>query len=376
MPEGVVITGVGLITPLGRSPDVVLRRIEQGDRVARPPAFDVSAFDCPVCASVDDFDAEAYFPENKTLRLMNRDARMAVVAAHLAMEDANVRADETYQGEEIALFGAAGLTGMPAHEAMQLVRLSAGPDGSLDLGRFGRVALRRVRPVLSFKLLANMPICFVSIFQGIRGENAIYTPWEGQGALAIASAVRAIREKRAVCALAGGCDVKTHEFAFISLQQLGVFDSWRRHGQGHVPGEGAAFLVLENEERATARRARIYARVQDFRFRTTGVDRPLCDALSALITGEALSAERVVIAAGDGDVATSKAEAHAFREAGIDATSAMHPKSRLGDLFAAAAPVQVALAAEVARRQPAGQLVQAHCFGYGSEQVVFVLEAA
>ena len=103
------------------------------------------------------------------------------------------------------------------------------------LERFGRVALRRIRPVLSFKILSNMPICFVSIFEGVRGPNAVYTPWEGQGAQAIAAGIRAIRRGDVPCALVGGCDVKTHELALVSLQQLGVFGSWIQHGRG-TPG--------------------------------------------------------------------------------------------------------------------------------------------
>ena len=70
---------------------------------------------------------------------------------------------------------------MPVEDIARLVEHAAAADGSLDLERFGRVALRRIRPVLSFKILANMPICFVSIFEGVRGPNAVYTPWEGQG---------------------------------------------------------------------------------------------------------------------------------------------------------------------------------------------------
>ena len=271
----VVITGIGMVTPLGRSPADVIRRIGQGDSAAAAPCFDPSPFHCRVCASVADFDAEAFFPDNKTLRLMNRDAQMAVVAARLAMEDAGVQVGATYASEDIALYGATGMTGLPVDEISRLVECSAGEDGSLDLNRLGQVGLKRVRPVLSFKILANIPICFVSIFEGIRGENGVYTPWEGQGARAIEAGVRAVRQGRAACALVGGCDVKTHEFSFISLQQLGVFDSWRDQGRGIVPGEGAAFLVLENESAARDRGGRIYARFVGCSFATAGPRVPL-----------------------------------------------------------------------------------------------------
>ena len=371
---GVVITGTGLVSPLGCGAPQLLGRIGRGETAASRTPFDAGAFACPLYAPAADFDAARYFPNNKTLRLMNRDAQMAVVAARLAAQDAGLIADETYPGERIALFGATGLSSLPAEEISSLVRNSAAPDGSLDLGRFGQVALKRVRPVLSFKILANMPICFVSIFENIRGENAVYAPWEGQGAQAIAAGLRAIRRGAAPCALVGGCDVKTHEFSFISLQQLGGFDSWRRHGRGSVPGEGAAFLVLEAEQHALARGARIYARIRDCRFATVG-SAALKDVFSSLMAGLNLAGGVSLIAAGDGEVSVSQAEEQALEAAALRPQTVLRPKAHLGNLFAAAAAVQVGLAAEVARRDPDRRAVLANCFGHGSEQAAFVLEA-
>ncbi len=374
MVRNVVITGIGLVTPLGRDPADVYDRIVAGDSAAVPPAFDTTPFHCRLCAPVSDFNAEEWYPDNKTLRLMNRDAQMAVVAANLALRDASIRVDETYHGDEIALYGATGLTGLPVDDISRLVQYSAGEDGSLDLQRFGQVALKRVRPVMSFKILANIPICFVSIFEGIRGENAVFTPWEGQAARAIAAGIQAIRHGRADCALVGGCDVKTHEFSFISLQQLGLFDSWQRTGRGLVPGEGAAFLVIEEQQRAEERGARIYARVRGYGFQSTAFDRPPSDVFAAVLQGLHMNGDRpAIVAAADGNVAAAKAEQAAFSSMGIDSSQSLRPKTAMGDLFAAAASVQVALAAEMVRRSKATAL--ANCFGFGSEQAAFLLEA-
>ncbi len=238
------VTGIGLVTPLGCDPNTVLDQILQGRQAVQPTPFG------PAFVPVADLDAAEYYPDNKTLRLMNRDAQMAVVAARLAMRDAGIVPGELYPAEEIALYGATGLCGMPPAEIAAPLRTAFAADGSLDLERFGQVALRRIQPVLSFKILANMPICFVSIFENRRGPNAVYTPWEGQGAQAIAAGVRAVAEGDVPCAVVGGCDVKTHALAFASLQQLGVLDSWQQHGAGSVPGEGAVFLVLEQQAEA------------------------------------------------------------------------------------------------------------------------------
>jgi len=360
MARSVVITGIGLVTPLGRSPREMLERIRRGEVAASKPPFDIASLACPFCASIPDFDAEQYFPENKTLRLMNRDAQMAVVAAHLAMEDAGAKADETYPAEEIALYGSTGVSSMSVEEISRIIEYAAGSDGSLDLRRFGQIALKRVRPVLSFRILANMPICFVSIFENIRGQNAVYSPWEGHGAQAIATGIRAIKRGDVPCALVGGCDVKTRELSFVNLQQLGVFESWSRYGKGSVPGEGAAFLVLEDEDQATKRGKRAYAKITDYKIRSTCSTSELRDTFLSVISKLKINGDVTVIAAGDGDVAFEENEQQAFEQAGFEPQELFRPKANLGNLFAAAAAVQVGLAAELAGKQKRGRLVLAN----------------
>jgi len=370
----VVITGLGLVTSLGDEPCAVADRVVGEESAAQPVPIS-PPLACRRYAPVDDFDARKHFPDNKTLRLMNRDAQMAVVAARQAMQDAAVVPGVSYPSEDIALYGATGLSGMASAEIARLVGDAAAPDGSLDLERFGRVTLRRIRPVLSFKILANMPVCFVSIFEGLRGPNAVYTPWEGNGAQAIAAGVRAIRTGDARCAVVGGCDVKTHSLSLITLQQLGVFDSWMNHGQGCIPGEGAAFLVLEDRQHAVRRRARIYARVRSLVLRSTAAKGRVVETLGEVLGGIRCHGRPLVVVADDGDIRLAEAERDASEAAGIVAAGAARPKKCLGNLFAAAAAVQVALAAELTHRLGTQQQVLANCFGHGSEQGSFLLEA-
>ena len=378
MGKNVVITGIGMVTPLGDWPSEVLARIEGGNTVFSRPPFHSDIFHCPYFAAVKDFDAERIFPENKTLRLMNRDAQLAVAAANKAMHDAGIAVEETYPADEIALYGSTGMAGLGLEELTGLIRHAAGKGGGLDLIRFGRDALKRTRPVLSFKILANMPICFVSIFENIRGPNAIYTPWEGQGAYAIAAGVRAIRRGDAKCALVGGCDVKTHEISFIGLQQNNAFDSWRQCGQGTVPGEGAAFLVLEEEELAVRRAARIYARLSDYRIRSMRGGVRSVDIYGEILDGLCPAEDAVLFAASDGDPVLAEAEHCACGTVNFHPRKIIRPKKHLGNLYAGAAAVQVGLAAagvgqSVENENPRSAV--ANCFGLGDEQAAFVLEA-
>ncbi len=374
MNRNVVISGLGVVTPLGNEAGEVMARIAAGESAAAAPkSFDVTPFDCPLCSEIEDFDAEVCFPENKTLRMMNRDAQLAVVAARRAIQDAGLIVGRDYQSDEVGLFGSTGLAGMPVGEISRLVRNSAGSDGELDLASFGQKALKRVRPVLSFKILANMPICFVSIFEGIRGPNAVYTPWEGQGARAIAAGITAIHRGRLRCALVGGCDAKTHPLGFISLQQHGVFRSWPETQSGTVPGEGASFLVLEDEESSQARGAKVYARIAGWEVRTKngqGADGIMSETMSSL--GQEVP--QVIIAAGDGDDKRREAELEAIAKVGAASARIVNPKQHVGNLFSAAAAVQLCLAAEQSRTLGQG-VVWANCFGHGSELGSFALEA-
>jgi len=362
---------MGAITPLGTSPSQVLRRIEAGDSAASPPAhFDASPFTCPVCAPIADFDIEKYVSASKTVRLMSREAQLAVAAARLALSDAGVRPGVEYPPEDMGLFGATGLAGLPLGEVTPLIQHSAGPDGVFDPARFGSEALRRVRPVLSFKILSNMPICFVSMFENLQGANAVYSPWEGQGAQAIAQGIRAVVRGDASCAVVGGCDFKTHELAFVALQQHGVFRSWKAEGQGCVPAEGAAFLLLESQEAAVARGARIYARIGEVRALSTAEEERRSETYEALLSRLSPRPD-VVVSAGDRDERLRHAEERAIERAGLRPHVTLTPKAFLGNLFAAAAAVQVAIAALLAER---ARTVLANCFGYGRMQTVFLLE--
>ena len=376
MAANVVITGVGIVTPLGHYAEEVLKRISLNETAACKPDFETDKFDCAVCAPVREFDAEEYFPENKTLRLMNRDAQMAVVAARFAMEDAAIRPGEIYPPEDIALFGSTGMACMSVEDISRVIRYAANDNGSLSLERFGSIALKRLRPILSFRILANMPICFVSIFENTRGPNAVYTPWEGQGAQAIAAGIHAIRRGDVPCALVGGCDSKCRELSFVSLQQLGIFESWRQNGSGSIPGEGAAFLVLEDEIAAAKRGKQTYALLKDHVIRSTSGNSQLEDiAYSILSQLKRPDAASIIVGAGEANSAVETSETRALERAHLECRDFLKPKSNIGSLFAAAAPVQVGLAAQLARQQEKGQTVIANCFGYGAEKASFVLEA-
>ena len=371
LPEAVVITGIGMVTPLGFDADGVLERIKAGTSAIAPPRhFDASPFACPVCASIEHFRPQDFITEAKLIRLMSRDAQLAAAAAHLALLDAGLGSDRFHAPWDIGLFGATGMAGLPVKEIVPLLKASTDAAGRFDLEKFGDAGLRAVSPVLSFKILSNMPVCFVSICENIQGPNAVYTPWEGHGARAMEAGILALQAGDARCVVVGGCDVKTHELAFLALEQLGLFQSWRHAGTGPAPGEGAAFLVLETDAMATRRGANIHARIAGWNFHCQQGP-PQADVLEKVLAGLASPQVGAIIAAANGDPALDRAEAAALARTDLTTKLVLSPKKQLGDIFAAAAPLQVALGALVAKRL--GQPVLANCFGHSTEQAAFLL---
>jgi 3-oxoacyl-[acyl-carrier-protein] synthase II len=371
--QKVVITGIGMVTPLGNNPREVLRRILAGESAAAPPTgFDAAGFGCPMCAEVSGFEAQRYVSEIKMLRLMNRDAQLAVAAARLALADAGLSPKTVYHPEEVALFGATGMAGLPLREVLPLVKVSTGVDGGFDPTRFGQAGLKAVSPLLSFKILSNMPFCFVSINENIQGFNALYSPWEGDGAQAIEAGIRALRAGDARCALAGGCDVKTHELAFATLQQLGLFSSWAETGNGTLPGEGAAFLVLETEAAAAARGSRIYGYLTGFSLQPHGARERLSQTRERVLSKLNTRSVNTLLSSAEGDTVADEQESRILQSAAVTAKAIVCPKKYVGNLFAAAALLQVALGAGLLHEGATSVL--ANCFGHGNTQAAFVLQ--
>ena len=201
------------------------------------------------------------FPENKSLRLLSRDGLLAVIAARRAMLDAGLRlydSDDDSQPDpaRVGLFGATGMMPLPEKDLARLASYSTDSQGRFDARRMGDEALRRTRPILSFKILGNMPICFVSIFENIQGANNVYAPTEAQGKRAIEAGFQAIQRGEVDIALVGATDSKTSRLDRASMIQLGLAT--------FEPGlidEAAAFLVLERKEHAETRAAKIRAEV-------------------------------------------------------------------------------------------------------------------
>ncbi|MBK6406610.1 MAG: hypothetical protein IPF66_17125 [Holophagales bacterium] len=251
-----VVTGLGLVTPLGTGLDATRSALAEG-RCAIAPAtlFDASPFASALAGEVRDLDARARFRVPKALKLCDRRTRFAVCAAAMALEDAGFP-----EGPCDSLGVAIGTSGsdLGAEElSAALARAEEPALAARDTAAFGEAALGSLNPLWLLVHLPNMASAHVAIQLEARGPNTtVMTGWAA-GLAAIVEGAAWIVEGRAAAVLAGGADSAVHPFAFAAFEQDGLLSG----PSPLVPAEGAAVVLLEEREAALARGARILGEV-------------------------------------------------------------------------------------------------------------------
>lgn len=251
-----VVTGLGLLTPLGASLGATRSALAEGRRgIAPATLFDASPFASPFAGEVKGLDPRAYFRVPKALKLCDRRTRFAVCAAAMALEDAGFPA-----GPCDGLGVAIGTSGSDLGAGELSAALARAEDPALsarDTAAFGEAALGGLNPLWLLVHLPNMASAHVAIQLEARGPNTtVMTGWAA-GLSAIVEGAAWIVEGRADAVLAGGADSAVHPFAFAAFEQEGLLSG----PSPLVPAEGAAVVLLEEREAALAREARILGEV-------------------------------------------------------------------------------------------------------------------
>jgi 3-oxoacyl-[acyl-carrier-protein] synthase II len=274
-PRRVVLTGIGLVTPLGLDVASFWEALCGGrSGVRRLRSFDTSALPVRFGGEVEGFDARNYIDkkDRKSLKMMVRTIQFAVAAAQLAMSDGRVdrtRLDPTRFG---VVFGAGTIPGDqedlgPAAQASADAR-----TGTVDLHRWSAEGLPCIPPMWMLSHVPNMPACHVSILHNAQGPNNTITQTDAGALLALAEAGRVIGRDGADLMLVGGADTRINP---ISLVRQCLFSRLSRRNDaperacrpfdrqrdGIVLGEGAGVFVVEELGHARRRGARIYAEV-------------------------------------------------------------------------------------------------------------------
>ncbi|WP_437200801.1 beta-ketoacyl-[acyl-carrier-protein] synthase family protein [Planctomicrobium sp. SH664] len=267
----VVITGVGVISPVGIGNDRFWENLSAGRSGIGPlRSFASESLPCKLAAEIHDFDPLRYVYQKKFLKVMSRDIQLGVSAASLAMKDAGLAAGDVDPDRLGVEFGAGHISFTP-DELAEAARDFQDPHGSEGYTRWGEDALGKIAPLWLLRQLPNMPACHVAIEYEARGPNNTITSADASALLALQEAMRCINRNQADVMIVGACSSSIHP---VDIARISLFDSlsrqqdpqqgcrpFDRDRDGTIIGEGAAVFVIESYEHAVARGAEIYCDV-------------------------------------------------------------------------------------------------------------------
>jgi 3-oxoacyl-[acyl-carrier-protein] synthase II len=256
----VVVTGLGMVTPLGLNVKDTWEAILAGKSgVHRIDQFDPSDINCHICSSVKSFEPLPYMSE-KEARKRDIFIQYGIAAGMQAIQDSGLEVNET-NAPRIGLAIGSGIGGLPMIEKSHEILMEAGP--------------RRISPFFIPAALINMIAGNLSILYGMRGPNISVVSACTTGAHNIGLAARAITYGDADVMVVGGSEMASSKLGisgFAAMRALSTRNHepekasrpWDRDRDGFVLGDGAGILVIEEYEHAKKRGAKIYAELAGF----------------------------------------------------------------------------------------------------------------
>jgi 3-oxoacyl-[acyl-carrier-protein] synthase II len=250
----VVITGVGMVTPLGNDPESTWESLVAGESGANPiTQFDTTDYSIRFACELKDFEPTKWI-ERKQARRMDRFSQMALSAARMAEADSGISVEAA--PDRVGAAVATGIGGLGAFEDCFQTLLERGPD--------------RTSPFSIVQIIPNMAAAWVSMELGTQGPLATETTACAASNMAIGDGLDAIRLGRADVMFCGGTEAPVTRVGiagFAAMRALSKRNDDPKRGSrpfdadrdGFVMGEAGAMLVLEELEHARARGAKIYA---------------------------------------------------------------------------------------------------------------------
>ncbi|HEY3899647.1 MAG TPA: beta-ketoacyl-ACP synthase II [Chthoniobacter sp.] len=254
----VVVTGMGVITPVGNDVETFWKNLIAGQSGIGPIThFDASAFDCRLAGEVRDFDPTQHFKVRKTLHRTDRFTQFAIAAAKAAMADAGLT-EPIGDPERFGCMIGSGIGGLETTSDQHTILMNKGPS--------------RLSPFMIPMLIGNMASGMVSMEYGLQGPNYATVSACATSAHSVGEAWRMIRDGDADAFVAGGAEATIVPLGiggFCAMKALSTRNDdpasasrpWDKDRDGFVMGEGAGILVLEELEHAKKRGARIYGEI-------------------------------------------------------------------------------------------------------------------
>lgn len=252
----VVVTGIGLITPLGTGKEKTWKALINGEcGIDKITAFDTSEHSVHIAAEVKDFVPEEYI-EKKELKKLGRFSQFAIAATKEALKDANFEITEE-NADRVGTIIGSGIGGLDIIEQEVRKLVERGP--------------KKISPFYIPAAILNMASGNASIYVGSKGPNKTVVTACASGTNSIGDAFQAILLNKADVMIAGGTEATVTPSGiagFANLKALSTNPDPKTASRpftidrdGFVLGEGAGILILEELEHAKARGAKIYAEV-------------------------------------------------------------------------------------------------------------------
>ena len=253
-----VVTGLGVVTPLGNDLATFWQRLIAGEcGIDRITAFDATGFETQIAGQVKDLDLTPAFPSPKEIRRTDRFSQYGVHAGWQALQDSGADLDKLNR-DDIGVILGSGIGGLETTTAQVKVLLERGPG--------------RLSPFMIPMLIGNMASGLFSMYNRLRGPNFATCSACATANHAIGEAWRTIKMGEAVMMFAGGCEAAIVPIGiggFCAMRAMSTrnddpkrssrpFDKQR---DGFVMGEGAGVLALEELAHARKRGAKIYCEI-------------------------------------------------------------------------------------------------------------------
>ena len=257
----VVVTGLGIVSPVGSSIDKAWENIKNGvSGIRKISSFDASSFSVQISGSVIDFNADDYItPKNQ--KKMDTFIHYGIGASVMAINDAGLEINEG-NSDRVGVSIGSGIGGLPYIEK--------------NYGNFLNVGPRKISPFFVPSSIINMVSGNLSIMYGITGPNLSLVSACATGTHSIGDAARMIKHGYVDCMIAGGAEMATCPLGiggFASAKALCSTNNespetasrpWDINRNGFVLGDGAGIMVLEDYEHAKKRGAKIYCEIVGF----------------------------------------------------------------------------------------------------------------
>ena len=256
----VVITGIGMISPLGIGNEPTWKGLVEGrSGVGLITKFDASEYACKIAGEVRGFEPEKWI-EKKEVKKSDTFIHYAVAASQMAVDDAKLDISKE-DGDRVGVIIGSGIGGLPLMEEMHLKMIEKGPT--------------RISPFFIPGLIVNLAAGQVSIRFNARGPSSAPATACATGAHAIGDAFKVVQRDEADVMFAGGSEAVITGLAvggFSAMRALSLRNDeperasrpWDLNRDGFVMGEGAGVLMLEERERAIARGAQIYCELTGY----------------------------------------------------------------------------------------------------------------